>query len=1273
MKAKKEEFINHDDITVLNSSIEYDEDKNLNYLLYEMIVKDNNGKDIKLYKAIKLIRIIRLPKSAKQEVNFMEKHSELLSACWERRINLITIISNILQPVALGLLHCYGVQAVSTSIEEAKRIAEDDMSALSHELQGNYRTMEYKDLSAEEAEWLRDKIASMKNLSMLRGIPQAKNDPGEGGQGIGGRNINPTTLETTEELVAGLSDKEYVIMSVSTPVDEDVLTKWLTVSSKENTKWQSQMQGSSSMNFGINIPMMFMGNLGASQGWSDGSSDSENYGDSLSESDSTSFSDSFGQSESSSHSDSSGWSEGWNTGTNQGVSENFGDGTSQGTSHSFSQSDGTSASDTSSFGQSYGHSDGTSASVSDGTSASSSHSTGVSDSSSYSHGTSDSSSYSHGMSSSDSTSYGTSQSTGYSHSNSSGGSSNYSEGSGYSYGINYGQNQGSSHNWSNSTGTSYSGSTNVGGGVSFGVNANFGSSESIGTSDGSSISYGDSYGMSWGSNSSNSGSNSYSSGSSWGSSDGYSSSSGTSYGVSHSNGTSESWGTSHGTSESWGTSHGTSESWGTSQGVSHSTSNGISSSDSRSLSSSFGHSDGTSASTSIGNGDNQGTSTSHGTGTSAGTSTGYSNGISGSSSDSTSRGTSTSHSSGTGHSNGSGVSWGNGRGTSNGFSSAMNAGTSASMGLGASLGIGKSYQFIDVEVRNIVQIYELQTQRLMDALNGQGAFFTDLYIATPDDATRAAATTLAKSAWQNENALFCPLQVVDLSGEELNHMLYHFAAFSSCNTIEGIKGSLQGYKYSTILLPNELTAYTHPIRLSEGGQYSDIENIPVLAIPSMMKGEIYIGKILSGERWTKKDGYKTKFDYRLSGSENMHHIFFTGESRSGKTVMATRFVVETALKTKRHGKRMRIIVLDPKQDWRVLAKFIDVERFKFYSLGDPELLPIKFNLLKIPKNVRPQIYADGIIESFCRSYQLGEKVKPILRDAIYKSYEEAGCFCKEWRSLAPELSKKVSFARVYLMIKKKMEDLKVQRATANMIEAYERLLDRLDMFAKDYTVEYQMFGQGGDDAVSIDEILGKDDVIVLESFGLDSTFKSFVFGTITTAIWFYCYGHEGGFKSPGQYSTLLVIEEANEVLIGGGDDDAVKGTSQFEKIVDQAAGLELFICAITQKIADMPPSIVANTGLAFSMKISREEDKNVFMNKIGKDPKIDDKALLKFLPKMPTGWCIAKAGRTFDYKDAEPVLVAVDRLDVDPPTNQELKEIMKKRELVLRLKELDKK
>lgn len=1226
MKVERETTIDHEDITVLNSRIEFDSNNNLDFFIYELLMKDTNGKQIKAYKAIKLLKTVRLPNQMKQEVNFMKIHGELLSGLWEREINFVTVIANILTPTPIGLLFCYGVQVVSTDLDTAKRIANDDFVALMGAIQGAYRTFEYRLLTNDEAEWLKNKINSMKNLSIARGIPQAKNSPGAGGIGIGGTDRNPDTMETTEELVAGLSNKEYVVMMISSPVKQEVLNNWLSTCSKQDTKWQGQLQGSTGMNFGINIPIMFAGNLGASQGWSDGSSDGESYGENLSHSDSTSFSDSFGTN----HSDSSGTNTGWNEGTN--MSHGTGSSTSAGTSHSM----GTGTSTSSGFSEGYSHSDGQSYSVSDSTSHGTNHS--------YSQGTS----HSTGVSTSHSTSYGTS--SGYSTNTSHGSSSNYSSGNNWgvnhSYGTNAGTNSGTSHSDTSSIGISDGVSGDGGLSIGFvkgGVGTSYSSTDTTGQSDGTS--HGTSHGTSTSTGASYGGSSSSSVGSSYSFGSGYSS--GVSHGVSYGTGTSEGWGTS------------TSKSYGTSDSTSHGTSQGTSTSDGTSSSFSYG----TGTSTSLSDG------TSKGTGTSISDSNGSSRGISGGTSQSTTNGTSHSTSNGTGTSDGTGTSWGSNKGTSYGFSSALNYGTSASMGIGASLGVSKTYQFVDVEVRNIVQVYEYMVARLNDALCGEGAFFTDLYIATPDSATKAAATSLSKAAWQNPEATFCPLQIIDLNGEELQHMLYHFSAFSSCHTKEGIKGSIQGYKYSSILLASELTAYTHPVRLSEGGQFADIEDIPILAIPSQMKGEIYLGKILSGERWTPENGYKTPFDYRLDGSKNMHHIFFSGESRSGKTVMATRFVVETALKTIRNGKHMRIIVLDPKQDWRVLGRFIDAERFKFFSLGKPEFLPIKLNLLRIPQGVRPQVLADGIIEAFCRSYQLGEKVKPILRDAIYSAYEEAGCFCAEWEEVAPTLSKNVCFASVVLKIKQKMQMLKDNRATPSILEAYERLLDRMDMFTKPYTIEYQLFGQGGDDAVSIDQILGDDDVTVLESFGLDSTFKSFVFGAITTSIWFYCYAHEGGFGAPDQYSTLLVIEEANEVLIGGDADSAVQGTSTFEKIVDQAAGLELFICAITQKIADMPPSIIANTGLAFSMKISRKEDKEVFMNKIGKDERIDDKNILKFLPKMPTGWCIAKAGRTFDYKDAEPVLLQVDRLDLDPPNNKELLEIMKQREISLQLRD----
>ena len=120
-------------------------------------------------------------------------------------------------------------------------------------------------------------------------------------------------------------------------------------------------------------------------------------------------------------------------------------------------------------------------------------------------------------------------------------------------------------------------------------------------------------------------------------------------------------------------------------------------------------------------------------------------------------------------------------------------------------------------------------------------------------------------------------------------------------------------------------------------------------------------------------------------------------------------------------------------------------------------------------------------------------------------------------------------------------------------------------------------------------LIGEDDVVVLESYGLESTFKSFIFGVITSGFFKYAQAHEGGFRAPDQYETVLVIEEANEVLIGqdsadGQNKSILPGQSEFERILDQAAGLGLYIFSITQKIAAMPSSVIANSGLVFAVK-----------------------------------------------------------------------------------------
>ncbi len=544
----------------------------------------------------------------------------------------------------------------------------------------------------------------------------------------------------------------------------------------------------------------------------------------------------------------------------------------------------------------------------------------------------------------------------------------------------------------------------------------------------------------------------------------------------------------------------------------------------------------------------------------------------------------------------------------------------------------------------------------MKAVEEQIELGTELFVMV-DNGIRAV---------EEIKAMICPLQILDLTPEEQNHLIYHFYAFSADNRKEGLGGRMESYRYSTILLSDEFAVYTHLPRISEGGIFADVGDVPKFAVPSMKKGDIYIGKILSGERWTATTGYETPFEYRLEEAELMHGIF-TGESRSGKTVAATRFVSELTKVRRKTGKRLRIVALDPKQDWRILAKFVEPERFHFYSLGNPEFLPIKLNICKVPRNVNPQVWIDGVIEIYCRAYGLMERGKAILAETLYSLYDEAGVFedSPNWRDFVPERSSKVTMPKVYERMNKIKLDLEDPlksgkgRMGNEARDAYTRVLDRMQIFGRKYSIETRLFGQ--EDGIGVDELIGKDDVIVLESYGLETTFRNFIFGVITSGFFKYAQGHEGGFLADDQYETVLVIEEANEVLTGsdtaGTGNSSMPsfgGQSEFERILDQAAGLGLFIFSITQKVADMPSSVIANSGLIFAGKISRPDDVMIIIRKIGREERYDDRDILKWFPRSPIGWFVCRSSRNFDFKDVEPVLVKVDPLNIDPPNNFEL-------------------
>ena len=1239
-----------DDFRVIQSWAEYDENsskepdkRNLEYLCYELeVLNPQTGERTRFYKAIKFARVIRLPANAKQSTSFMDMQEQVLSGVYEKNFNFITIIANVIKPVALGLLYLYGVQGVSTDLNEAKRRAGQDFVGFIAMMQGTFRVLELKVVEAQETEWLREKMYNMDYMTVIRGIPKAnKAGMDAGNKGIGGSNLNPDSQGTLEEIIIGMADYEYVIEILSTPVYMDTLTGWQRQSQDEMTEWYSQLQGQKSISANLSIPMMYMANASQAQGWSQSLSESTNTSIAQGESFTTTEGQSIGQSLSQS------------VGQSIGQTESFS--VTNSVSESVSVSEGTSESISSGFGTSF------SEGVSTGTSINQNES--LSQGSSFNMSQGENISSSHNISNSESIGFTESQSTTIGNTSSIGQSSSIAD----SLTVSNGETLTESHGVSENFGTNKGISGNAGEGSSSGAsaglsgtNVNGGLSDqySDGWSEGSSYGYGSNDSTSLSQSQTTSTGQSVTQGQSTTQSE--SLSLGNSVSNSMNNSVSESYGESKGQSlsQSWGANESISKSYGVGINASNSTNSGIS----QNVGQSFGKTQSVSQSQTVGQSVGQSVSQS------VTQSTSTSVGQNASKSESVSNGQSYTKS------NGSSL------GTNMGTSGTASLGTSSSMGLGPSIGYSKSYQWLDQGVKDLLELMEYQNERIKKALRGAGAFYTYVYIACPSMDALSAAQAVAKSTWQNEHAMVQPLQVLDLTETEQKHLLYHFAAFSADVTREDVFG-VEEYKYCTVLLPEEFVAYTHLPRVNEGGVFSTVQDIPKFASPSLLKGEIYMGTILNPERFTFNNGYRTQFDYRIDESTLLHG-YFTGASRSGKTVAAMRFIAELSrIRRSKTGKRLRIVVLDPKQDWRTLARFVEPERFNFYSMGNVNFRPIQINPWKVPKGVWPQLWIDGIIDIYCRAYGLLERGKQMIAMVVYALYQEAGVFAAcdkpDWKETVPELSKAVNFTSIYKRMYEEKANLenpnnKGGRAGNDTRDAYARLLDRLSCFDREFSIERRLYGSS--EGLGIDDLIGADDVTVLESKGLENTFKNFIFGAITSGFYKYALAHEGGYLAEDQYETVVVIEEANEVLTGndcagtgGGQQLGMSGQSEFEQILDQAAGYGMFIFAITQKIADMPSSIIANSGLVFAGKLKRPDDINVIVRAIGREERIDDRDTVKWFPRAPIGWFVCQSSRTFDFKDAEPYLVQISRLNINPPSNLELDEILLQKEALRQL------
>ena len=460
-----------------------------------------------------------------------------------------------------------------------------------------------------------------------------------------------------------------------------------------------------------------------------------------------------------------------------------------------------------------------------------------------------------------------------------------------------------------------------------------------------------------------------------------------------------------------------------------------------------------------------------------------------------------------------------------------------------------------------------------------------------------------------------------------------------------------------------------------------VRNTPQFSVPANLTGEIFMGDILDLKHLGANRLCQTIYDYRIDESM-LTHAVFTGIANSGKTVAAMRFVAEASkIRRRRTGKRLRVIVLDTQNVWRTFARFVESERFRCWSVGKRDVDHIKLNVWKIPRGMQPKAWINCVIDIYCRAYGLLERGKKILENAVYRIYEREGVLDIQpnqpgWEEKVSEASAKVCFADVYWELKKDRERLLAQTADlatgedgrrasygqAMMeLEAHDRLLLYLSCFGWASSVECELHGTTN--GISVDELLSDDDVTVLESRGLECTFANFLFGVVAAGVYKYAESRDGGFLADGQYETAIVIEDANEVLIGadtaremllrdatgqGCESAPIPGQSVFDEMnemMSRSAELGLYVVAITQKIADLPSAVVSNCGLLFAGRLMRPADISVVAKLIGQEMCMDGQGVKWWFPHFPIGWFVAQALHTGNGHRPEPVLVQIRRLD----------------------------
>lgn len=307
-----------------------------------------------------------------------------------------------------------------------------------------------------------------------------------------------------------------------------------------------------------------------------------------------------------------------------------------------------------------------------------------------------------------------------------------------------------------------------------------------------------------------------------------------------------------------------------------------------------------------------------------------------------------------------------GRGFAGGFSS----------GLVPGVHIGRAWHTEDDTAMRLTDVMR-RLSALLDRASMEGGFMTSALLFVSEQGRRAAAA-LVPQAFHGPDV---PTPVLTCEGDaDLRAQAQVFRpSLVPADSLFAI--DILWTRWSTLLTPSMLAAYTAPNLFEEGTALTFQEQMPPLAFYPELAGEAVCGFQISPET-----GDLTTVPLRLDRPRHFHTVF-CGDTGFGKSVAAERLVYETT----RHW-HLRTVVLDFGTGWRKLLNAPGLERHvEIRQLSPGGVRPLRWNPLQVGRHILPEVQWRTFCDVFGQIAQLGQRRQiHELRDALRRVYLGAG-------------------------------------------------------------------------------------------------------------------------------------------------------------------------------------------------------------------------------------------------------------------------------------------